>query len=48
VQDHLKSIFEKTSSRSRRELTGRVFYDLAAPGVFGGAPLAADGWFAEP
>jgi DNA-binding CsgD family transcriptional regulator len=48
VQDHLKSIFEKTSTRSRRELTGRVFYDLAAPSVFGGAPLAADGWFAEP
>jgi DNA-binding CsgD family transcriptional regulator len=47
VQDHLKSIFEKTSTRSRRELTGRVFYDLAAPSLFGGAPLAADGWFAE-
>jgi DNA-binding CsgD family transcriptional regulator len=48
VQDHLKSIFEKTATRSRRELTGRVFYDLAAPSLFAGAPLAADGWFAQP
>lgn len=46
VQDHLKSIFEKTGVRTRGELAGRLFYEHYAPRVAAEAPLAADGWFA--
>lgn len=31
VQDHLKTIFEKTGARSRAELVGRIFLDHCAP-----------------
>jgi DNA-binding CsgD family transcriptional regulator len=41
VQDHLKSIFEKTGTHSRRELRARIFFDL--PGIDARAPLAANG-----
>jgi DNA-binding CsgD family transcriptional regulator len=46
VQDHLKSIFEKTGARSRRELVGRLFFEQFMPNVSADTPLGVDGWFA--
>jgi DNA-binding CsgD family transcriptional regulator len=43
VQDHLKSIFEKTGTRSRRELRAQIFYQEFLPGIATRAPLNADG-----
>ena len=43
VQDHLKAIFEKTGTRSRRELRARIFHEEYLPAVAAGAPLDADG-----
>lgn len=48
VQDHLKSIFEKTDTRTRRELVARVFFTDYLPRIEGGMPLDQHGAFADP
>src|SRR4051812_38464267 len=47
VQDHIKSLFEKTGVSSRRELVARIFLEDYLPQIAQGAPLAADGAFAS-
>jgi DNA-binding CsgD family transcriptional regulator len=45
VQDHIKSLFEKTGVSSRQELVARIFLDDYMPRVVGGTPLSSTGGF---
>jgi DNA-binding CsgD family transcriptional regulator len=47
VQDHIRSLFEKTGVSSRQELVARVFLDDYLPKLAQRTPLAAGGGFAE-
>jgi DNA-binding NarL/FixJ family response regulator len=47
VQDHIKSLFEKTGVNSRRELVAQIFLEDYLPQIAQGAPLTADGTFAS-
>jgi DNA-binding CsgD family transcriptional regulator len=43
VQDHLKAVFDKTSTRSRRDLLSQVFFHDHMPGIAAHDPLNAGG-----
>ena len=46
VQDHLKSIFEKTGVGARGELVARLFFEHYAPRMAAETPVASSGHFA--
>lgn len=48
VQQHLKSIFDKTGVHSRRDLVAQIFTQQYLPRIRAGCAPAADGWFGEP
>jgi DNA-binding CsgD family transcriptional regulator len=48
VQDHLKSIFDKTGVRSRRELVATIFRQRYLPRMKAGDQRSPSGYFVEP
>jgi DNA-binding CsgD family transcriptional regulator len=47
VQDHIRSLFEKTQVGSRQELVARIFLDDYMPRIARRTPLTSTGAFAE-
>ena len=47
VQDHLKSIFDKTGVRSRRELVAAILQEQYLPRARTGQPIGPSGFFTE-
>jgi DNA-binding CsgD family transcriptional regulator len=45
VQDHLKAIFDKTGTRSRRELVATILHEQYLPRAAAGRPVAPSGFF---
>ena len=45
VQDHLKSIFDKTGVRSRREVMARILRDHYLPGIHHARTIGPTGYF---
>lgn len=48
LQDHLKSIFDKTGVHSRREVMATILRDHYLPGLKTSHPVNPDGYFASP
>ncbi len=47
VQDHIKSLYEKTDVASRQELVARIFLDDYMPQIVEGTPLTSVGGFVK-
>jgi DNA-binding CsgD family transcriptional regulator len=48
VQDHMKSVFNKTGVRSRREVIAKILQDHYLPGLKQSRPVGPAGFFAPP